>query len=303
MKFEYENGEEISEEKLVKVKSMNGIIEVTSLMNSVNGFKNILKINQDKYCLKDTGEIFLYNRSDNRSQNEDSLRQSFKKARELINNNFIPFAKNQLFITLTYGGEYAGKMTDEVKLYKDFKNFYGRLKRKYGKNIDYFSGVEPQRTGSWHPHVLLKHNELEKFYIPFKDLEKLWGNGFVWIRDISKVDNIGAYFSVYLTDIEIPEKDISLKNDDIKEVFIDGKKKSFIKGARLKYYPPGMNIFRHSKGIVYPEEKIMTHGTLKNEIVGSVKPNYSKTLKIVDENKGDFCVQKITYENYNMNKK
>ena len=44
----------------------------------------------------------------------------------------------------------------------------------------------------------------------------------------------------------------------------DLSSKCYIKGARLKYYPPKFNIYRHSKGIKKPsKDKMEYRGTEK----------------------------------------
>ena len=43
-------------------------------------------------------------------------------------------------------------------------------------------------------------------------------------------------------------------------------------------YPSGMNLFRKSKGIAYPEREIMTYAGAK-KIVGSAQPHYKKNMK------------------------
>jgi len=60
-------------------------------------------------------------------------------------------------------------------------------------------------------------------------------------------------------------------------------------------YPPGMNLYRKSKGIVFPERQDVFYKDVK-KIVGSAQPHYGKTLDIeVDDFKN-----RITYEQYNL---
>jgi hypothetical protein len=83
---------------------------------------------------------------------------------------------------------------------------------------------------------------------------------------------------------------------DIKQVEVSGKQKTFIKGGRLYLYPPGMNLYRHSKGIRYPDVVEMEYQEAK-KIVGSHTPNYSTTIKIYDDTKK--LLNAVTYEQYN----
>jgi hypothetical protein len=199
-------------------------------------------------------------------------------------------------------------MTDTNQLYEDFKNFWKRYKYKYGKDIDYLTVVEPQGRGAWHCHVLIRHNDVEKVYIPSKELSEIWGNGFIKVKSLQGVDNIGAYLSAYLGDVELtPESFMEMKskgvtNIEVKEVEVDGKSKAFIKGGRLYMYPPGMNLYRHSRGIVFPEVEEMAYHSAK-KIVGSRTPNYSRTVTIVDDEDNEKVLNTVIYEHYNMQRR
>lgn len=297
MKFEKTEGLKIPSCKPVKVKIMNHIVEVVSLKNKPVGLQDIIKLNKYQYMIKATQEVKDYVLSENRADNTASLKHTFKKIRDLINNNFVGQA-NEIHLTLTY----AENMTDTKQLYGDFKSFWKRYKYKYGNNIDYLSIVEPQGRGAWHCHVLIRHNDLDKIFIPSNELAELWGHGFIKVKALKGVDNIGAYLSAYLGDVELtPENFTEQPNKDnvqFKEVVIDGESKAFIKGGRLHMYPSGMNIVRKSKGIVYPEVEEMLYKDIK-KIVGSRTPNYSSTVTISDDDK---VLNEITYEQYNMKK-
>lgn len=60
------------------------------------------------------------------------------------------------------------------------------------------------------------------------------------------------------------------------------KRKAIIKGARLKLYPTGFNLYRCSRGVKRPEVWQTTEGAAQAEIAG--KPLvYEKTISITDE--------------------
>lgn len=300
-KFESSKGKPIYKNQLVRVKSMNHILEVTHLYYEPDSFQNIKKLSKTEYCLKDTGEVLEYKLSENRGENTAGLKDTFRKIRDLINNNFIG-AGNELHVTLTY----AENMTDLKRLHTDFMKFWKRYKYKYG-DVDYLSVVEPQGRGAWHCHVLIRHNYQEKIFVPSDELSKLWGHGFIKIKALKGIDNIGAYLSAYLGDIELtPEtlRDNMARVQDaskleLKQVEVEGVKKSIIKGGRLHLYPPGMNMYRHSKGIAFPEVQKVPYKDIK-KIVGSRTPNYSRTFTITDEGK---VLNSITYEQYNLKRK
>lgn len=276
---------------LVTVTDMGHIVEVQH-MEKRNTTCHIQKIDQDHYVNLETGELLEYKKSDNRSDSENSLRQTFKKMRYLINNNFRGLP-NELHVVMTY----AENMTDTKRLYRDFQNFISNLRYRYKglTSIDYLNVIEPQERGAWHVHMLIRFNDLDKVFIPSNELADMWGQGFITIKSLKNVDNIGAYLSAYLADIEIPEGREVKNSKDLVVKKVDGKDKRFIKGGRLWMYPVGMNIVRSSKGIVKPERIEMTYEKAK-KIVGSVKPHYQKKYMVEKEN----FKNTISYEQYNL---
>jgi hypothetical protein len=290
----------ISEGALVTVTRMKHIVEVQH-MEKKNHTSHIKKIDADTYVDIATGEIKEFNHIENRKESLNSLRQTFKKMRYLINNNFSGQA-NEMHIVLTY----REHVTDSKKLYSDFDKFFKRLKYRYKDktSIDYLNVIEPQGSGRWHCHLLLRFNDLDSIFIPnkFDDAHKpldaplydLWGQGWVTIKSLKGVDNIGAYLSAYLADIELLDDAIVGFHDKVDEKIIEGKKKKFLKGGRLHMYPPGMNLFRSSKGIKTPERIEMSFKEAK-KIVGHREPHYSKSIKI----KNDEFENTISYLQYN----
>lgn len=293
----------IKGKKKIKLTDMGNIKEIMYLEKCTREPFGVKKISKNEYVVTATGEVLEYkNRSENRSQDKESLRRTFKKIRQLINTNFIGNT-NELCFTITY----KENITDPKILYKDFDKFMKKLKYKYG-NVDYINVVEPQRRGAWHCHILLKFNDLKKAYIPNKEICEMWGKGFVKVKAIKKdIDNLGAYLSAYLGDVEIGDDNLTDLIQDgvikvgqsfnIKEVEVEGMKKKFIKGGRLHYYPTGMNIYRSSRGIKQPAVFHMSYEEAK-KIVGVSAPTYSSCTLIQDEYK--CTINTIVYEQYNL---
>lgn len=292
----------IHPEHPVKLVDMGHVKEVMSIEHISFDPPPITRLDKDTYMLNQTGEVMEYLHTDNRSENIKNLRRTFKTIRHIINFNFGG-CDNELAFTLTY----AENMTDEKRLYSDFQKFFQRLRYRYGRDIDYFSVVEPQGRGAWHCHVLLRFNSLDKVYIPNEEIAAMWGQGFVTVKAIRKdVDNLGAYLSAYLGDIELCDenRDVvrsccpgGLDGWQIKELEVDGQQKRFIKGARLHLYPTGMNIYRKSRGIKVPPSSWMTYQEAK-KIVGSATPNYSSLICLYDDDGKE--INAITYEQYNL---
>lgn len=201
------------------------VVEVTGIGKVGGCAGRFRKIDRDRMVDTETGEVIEVDHSYSRIEHIQSLRRSIRKLRMIINANFGG-KTNELFITLTY----AENMQDSKRLYRDFEVFYKRLKRRYRDcEFIYIVAVEPQERGAWHLHLLLKAINKEVLYIPNDEIAELWGQGFTKTKRLEQVDNVGAYLSAYLTDM-------------------DGKK-----GKRLWYYPPFMNIYRCSRGIKKPQ--------------------------------------------------
>lgn len=273
------------------------LIEIQHMAKQ-NKTNNIKKLSKDSYVDLGTGEIKDFKKTVNRSQGINSLRQTFKKLRYLINNNFTG-APNELFICPTYRGEL--QTNDHLKVGQDYEKFIKRLRYEYKdiSSVEAIKVLEPHASGNWHMHILLKFPDVNKVFIPFADLNRIWGNGTVTVRALNDVDNIGAYVSAYLSDVEVPEdKAKNLEgHEDLIEKEVDGQKKKFLKGARLAFYPTGVNLYSKTKGIKYPARIEMTYDDAK-KVVQDTTPHYSSSIEISDSD-SDFS-NTITYEQYNL---
>ena len=275
---------------------MKHLIEVRHSSRS-NYKPNIKKLDKNRYVEIATGEIKEFSHSENRQQNYNSLRQTFNRLRGLINNNFHG-EPNELHITLTY----KENMQDTKRLYKDFERFMKRLKRHFKdkSTLDYINVIEPQERGAWHCHCLIRLNDLDKVYLSNNKVREMWGQGkIVSTKSLKDIDNIGAYLSAYLTDIELTDQvaiDVLAADGSVTLKEVEGKK--YIKGGRLHMYPSGMNLYRKSKGMESPVEEEMSYSRVK-KIVGAATPNYQKSITISDD---EFEVTH-QYETYNLKRK
>ncbi|MDU1223421.1 MAG: hypothetical protein E7A02_25425 [Citrobacter freundii] len=275
----------------VTLTKTNNIVEIQYLSRR-NTRATIKKLDSERYMLLKTNEIKYFKKSSNRKDLTNSLYNTFKNLRYLINNNFIGL-NNELFVTLTY----RDNMTDLNTLYIDFKNFIKRFKyyMKDKTSIDYISVVEPQQRGAWHCHVLFRFNDLENVYIKNSVISELWKKGFVNVKKLKNIDNVGAYLTAYLTDLSIDEIDGDI-HGTIKD--INGKK--FVKGSRLNLYPPGTNIYRYSRGIIKPQRQLMSFKNAKTYVDG-LKPTYVN--KIEYKNVSEDFENSIVYYYYNLKRK
>lgn len=295
----------IPESAPVDVRVMNDICEVRFLKHR-NIDSNIKKLSRDKYLDKNTGDIRTFKKSDVRADNVNSLRQTFAKLRNLINNNFTG-GRNELFITLTY----RENQNDLQIVSKDFDNFIKSLRRhfkKQDKKIEYIAVREPQERGAWHIHLLLKTDD-GTLYIKKNELARLWGHGFVDIQRLEGIDNIGAYLTAYLCDIPICDDELSdmdRMNDLIYRPGAAGVKitesdndKKVIKGARLCLYPVGSNLYTKSAGMKYPDVKRINYGELHRLGFQPEQVVARKAVEIYDDSR-DFK-NTVIVEQYNKN--
>ena len=297
--YKTEGAYPLSDNDNCTVLHMGNHVEVRTMTANPKGLQSITKLSKEQYIINETGEVMDYKQSDNRADNTSSLKRTFTKMRHLINNNFTG-ALNELFITTTY----ADNMTDTRQLMRDGDIFIKRMKRRY-PGMEYIAVVEPQARGAWHIHWLIKVPSVSKLYIPNDLIFKLWGKlGWTTTKRLNYCDNIGAYLTAYLADIDIDSctDPASIDPTLIKTVETtdeNGKpiSKRVIKGGRCHLYPVGMNIVRHSRGIKAPEPEKMKGSDVK-KIVGSRTPDYSKTVEILDDD--NKSLNTIRYFNFNL---
>ncbi len=272
---------------VVRTGKSGQIVEIQHL-EKMNTTANVKKLSKYEYVDIRTGEVRTFDLNENRSQNSNSLAKTFKKLRHLINNNFYG-DPNEVFLTLTY----TEQTRDHLKVGKDFDKFVKRLKYSYG-DVDYIRVIEPHESGCWHLHVLLRFLAFESFYVPKEELAAVWGLGFIKVNKLSGVDNIGAYLSAYLADLEVPE---GIEKGQVKVV--DGKEKRFIKGGRLAWYPSGINIYTKSKNIKTPEKEKMRYKDAKKIVGEKNQPDFKKSTKI----SLDGFATTVTNECYNLSRR
>lgn len=296
----------------VRVKEMGNIVE---LMHSerTNHKIWIKKISDTEYIDLRTGEVKQCNKIENRAGNLSSVRQSLGRLRDLLNTN-IKDPSHCRWVTLTY----AENMTDPKRLMKDFEKFNKRMKYQLSKNgfkYEYIVCMEPQGRGAWHAHLVMIFDGQAPYIKNDSDdpkeftMENIWGHGFTKTKKLEDVDNVGAYLTAYLGDMDMDDyKKLSEEEQNqmqifgLKEVDVKGsdKKKSIIKGGRLHMYPPKFNLYRCSRGIKKP---IVTY---QSEIEAQKKVSagtltFEKTIEISDND--SLFSNKINYRHYNLARK
>ena len=164
---------------------------------------------------------------------------------------------------------------------------------------EYIIAAEPQGRGAWHLHCVFIFQEKAP-YMKNETVANLWRQGFVMVKKLDDVDNVGAYLTAYLGDMELTADDQINDSSIIKEVEYEenGEKKTkrYIKGARMSLYPPGFNIFRYSRGIKKPIVEEMSYQDAREKACVGAQ-TFSKAVKIIDDESG--FKDTLVYEYYN----
>lgn len=150
---------------------------------------------------KEDGKEWIYEEM-KELRSENRRKQTVRDARNLTRRlALMNFGSGDTFITLTY----AENMQDLEKADDDFKKFIKRFKYKYKiDDFKYIAVREFQKRGAIHYHLLCNWSYEFSDEEHIKEMERyfgqdLWGNGFVDIKPIDHVDNVGAYLIKYMT--------------------------------------------------------------------------------------------------------
>lgn len=289
---------------LVKVTEMGNIIEVQYM--SRRNSKQTVKMLEggEQYVVCSSGEIKDVVHHETRKDNKKGLYKTFANMRAIINTNVTDVSKVR-WCTLTY----AENMTDTKKLYLDFQQFNQRFqyycKQQGYSKPEYIVMMEPQGRGAWHAHLLYIWQDMKAPYIANDVFAKLWGHGFVRIKKLDNVDNVGAYLTAYLGDMELSEVDWHKWNEITRGAIVkqvemtdeNGEKvtKPILKGARLNLYPANFNMLRCSRGIKRPTEEMLSQEMANKKVLGATK-TFETAVKLTDiENEFDSVIIKTQY--------
>ena len=247
---------QIEHSKVVKSYVYGNTVEITTANGQQE--QTIKVIEGKRYVNLETGEIHDMDTSNNsRFDNLKSTKQTMKKLRRIIAHNFTG-GENQLWITLTY----REHVINPEVVYKDFKAFIRRIRHSFG-HVEYIAVIEPQASGRWHLHVLLKNDS--ELTIPNNDLAKMWVKGFTKTKRLRRAAKVGNYLIAYLSNLQIGDE--------------GSENKAIVKGTRLYMYPKGIRIYRTSRGIEKPLEVTTTKGEIMETYKINSPPTFSRTTK------------------------
>ncbi len=130
----------------------------------------------------------------NTRKNKEDRKEEYKARRgtRALNNirrvALLNFSSKDKFLTLTF----AENIKDINLANRELDKFLKKLRRRH-KELKYILAVQFQKRGAVHYHLLINLP-----YVEQRELAELWGNGFVDIRKLNNVDNVGAYISRYI---------------------------------------------------------------------------------------------------------
>jgi len=136
----------------------------------------------------------------------DNIERARRKIKRLINSNVFVYGFHPIFVTYTF----AENITNVRQANAFFKKHHDNLRRRIvGRSVRYLAVPEFQKRGAVHYHAVY-------FDLPFisgiKDIfASSWGQGYVQIKAVKHVKNIGAYVSKYFSKNWFERKDKGAK--------------------------------------------------------------------------------------------
>jgi hypothetical protein len=284
-------------EATVKVKLCGNVAEIKYTQNA-NNTARIRKINKEEYILLSTGEIKKFEHHESRLDDKQSLKNSLTRLKDYINTNCTNLSKCR-WLTLTY----KEVMQDTDKLYRDFKDFNRKCRKRFGQ-YEFIVACEYQKRGSLHLHCILIFKADKAPFMKNDIVAELWNNrGFVNIRKISSVTDLGRYIAGYIGDASAEELNgipAGVRPNQLKVVEVEenGKKtsKAIAKGARLAMLPPHFRLYRISKGIRKPTVKCMSNAHAESMLTEWAQ-TFQTTYRLTDESRGFNSIVNTCYYN------
>lgn len=164
---------------------------------------------------------------------EERRRQSLRDSRNLTKRlALMNFNNGDKFLTLTFD---PSRFDDHSKIRnldfvdKEFKKFIQRFNYKFKTKLKYLAVRETHKSGVFHFHMICNWEKdfscEEEIRASERFLGKeVWKHGFVDIKTINHVDNVGAYIIKYMT------KDLSIELFKGKKMYLcsKGLKRPFV---------------------------------------------------------------------------
>jgi len=168
------------------------------IITLVGGARRRLSNNVVHVGLGDGGEDSLQERDNKASlgKRQDNARRASMAFRRIITSNLVGAAAATL-VTLTYKDNF----TDLAAAYRHLTAFNQSLRYRYGKAFSYVLVPEFQKRGAVHFHALYWGLPEELFYSERETriLSKIWGHGFVFLKQTDGHEKLAFYLAKYFT--------------------------------------------------------------------------------------------------------
>lgn len=142
-------------------------------------------------CQNAEGRRLEASEGEKKETRKKTLSKAKSTIRRLINANADAWGEKPKFLTLTF----AENVQDIKQANYEFKKFRQRLEYDLKIKLKYVVVMEFQKRGAIHYHALFFNLP----YIQNTKLAEIWGQGFIKVNAIDRVDNIGAYVTKYMT--------------------------------------------------------------------------------------------------------
>lgn len=261
----------------------------------------VKKLSASEYLYVPTGEIREFKeKAERRVDSIVSLRRTISKLRDIVSANVRADNFERVhWLTFTYRDRAVSGDEGARRVYSDWAAFWKRFVYYCGKRglkkPEYISCLEAQGAPdyTWHLHVVLIWPH-KRPYIANDVMAELWTHGFTKTkrlnaRTVTGTNSLGNYLCAYLTDCEISELEgLDIRRGyEIKEREVEGKKKSYVKGARLALFGSYTRIYRLSAGIVRPQTHDITAYEME-KLQDGCNLMYQNAVRISDEAEGGF---------------
>lgn len=204
-----------------KVIVTNHVIEVYEYEKMPVG--NDFSLKNDDFDALDLENIKLEPKEDRvNERRQQTVRDARNTTRRLA---LMNFESGDKFLTLTFDP----KRVEDDNLLRDinfvdaeFKKFIQRFNYYFGCKLKYLAVREFHKSGRLHLHMLCNWKQNLLFEDEIREFERLigekvWKHGFVDIKQLDHVDNVGAYIIKYMT------KNVSIEFFKGKKIYLCSK--------------------------------------------------------------------------------
>lgn len=135
----------------------------------------------------------------------DIQKRSLSRTRSVVRRNInsnarqwrdeFDIAYEPKFITLTFAKNVADLSIANIHYSNFIKRLNYEMRTHQQAPIKYTAVAEFQKRGAVHYHFVVYNAH----WIPHQTLQRVWGHGFIKIRPIENIGNVGLYMTKYLT--------------------------------------------------------------------------------------------------------